>query len=335
MTVPDFSPPAAPLAGNTLTHAVIQPPHATGGDYYGDGSLTVSPYVKGRYTCTSERLADNAVAAPWTLESANGAMRPGTARRRAARRHRRCRHQRRRSRDVAGARAGPSVVPPVAAVEVGDLARQRRHLDPAQARRRAGRDRHLLLRARPRPRQPGLWTLEGDLPPFAATDSGALLRFSACTYVASRHWADPAALTCVAGAPHTVSVAFLAQAPSFTVMPAPMAVMAGAGASFSVVAAGLPTPTLQWQRRLPRGALGRRRRRHGGDLQPVGDHPRRRRHAVPRRRDQRVGHVSSALATLNVVDQASPPAITAVSGPLTVVRGGTAVFAATVKGPSR
>ena len=76
MTVPNFSPPAAPLTGNTLTHVVIQPPHATGGDYYGDGTLTVSPYVKGRYTCTSELLANNDVAAPWTLESANWGQLP-------------------------------------------------------------------------------------------------------------------------------------------------------------------------------------------------------------------------------------------------------------------
>ena len=51
---------------------------------------------------------------------------------------------------VSGARAGPGVVSPAAAVEVGDLARQRRHLDPVQARRRACRDRHLLLQQRGR-----------------------------------------------------------------------------------------------------------------------------------------------------------------------------------------
>ena len=178
----------------------------------------------------------------------------------------------------------------------------------------------------------GLWTIEGDLPPFAATDSGALLRFSACAYVASYSWYDPAPLKCAAGAPHTLSVSFLAEAPSFTVMPAQMAVMAGAGASFSVVAVGLPTPTLQWQRRLPRGAwedvagataatynlAATTLAQDGTQFRVVATNA--------------SGSVSSALATLNVVDQASPPAITAVSGPLIVTRTGTAVFAATVKG---
>ena len=115
-------------------------------------------------------------------------------------------------------------------------------------------------------------------------------------------------------------------------MPAPMAVMAGAGASFSVVAAGLPTPTLQWQRRLPRGAwedvagaTGATYNLAATTLAQDGTQFR----VVATNAS---GSVSSALATLNVVDQASPPAITAVSGPLTVTRTGTAVFAATVKG---
>ena len=76
----------------------------------------------------------------------------------------------------------------------------------------------------------------------------------------------------------------------------------------------------------------KRRRRNCGHLQPRVDHPRPGRHTVRAVATNASGSVSSALATLNVVDQASPPAITAISGPLTVTRTGTAVFAATVKG---
>ena len=111
-----------------------------------------------------------------------------------------------------------------------------------------------------------------------------------------------------------------------------MAVMAGAGASFSVVAAGLPTPTLQWQRRLPHGAwedvAGATGATHNVASTGLAQDGTQFRVVAT----NASGSASSALATLNVVDQASPPAITAVSGPLTVVQGGTAVFAATVKG---
>ena len=42
----------------------------------------------------------------------------------------------------------------------------------------------------------GMWILEGDLPPFAATDNGALLRFSACAYLYDLSGFPPP-LTCV------------------------------------------------------------------------------------------------------------------------------------------
>ena len=333
VTVPNFSPPAAPLTGNTLTHVVIQPPHATGGDYYGDGSLSVYPYVKARYTCTSERLANNDVAAPWTLEAANEAAVPWNG----------------SNISLLGdiADVATSVGTPVVS-RARAQALVSYHL-PLQSKWEISRDSGAtwtlyklgaervgtdtsFYNSEAAAQAAGMWTIEGDLPPFAATDSGALLRFSACAYVASYSWSDPAPLKCAAGAPHPISVAFAAEAPSFTVMPAPMAVVAGAGASFSVVAAGLPTPTLQWQRRLPRGAwedvagaTGATYNLAATTLAQDGTQFR----VVATNAS---GSVSSALATLNVVDQASPPAITAVSGPLTVTRTGTAVFAATVKG---
>ena len=333
VTVPNFSPPAAPLTGNTLTHVVIQPPHATGGDYYGDGSTSVYPYVKARYTCTSERLANNEVAAPWTMEAANEAGVPWNGSNVSL------------LGDIADVATSVGT-PVVSRARAQALASY--HL-PLQSKWEISRDSGAtwslyklgaervatdtsFYNSETAAQAAGMWTIEGDLPPFAATDSGALLRFSACAYVASYSWYDPAPLKCAAGAPHPISVAFAAQAPSFNVMPAPMAVMAGAGASFSVVAAGLPTPTLQWQRRLPAGAwenvagataatynlAATTLAQDGTQFRAVATNA--------------SGSVSSALATLNVVDQASPPAITAISGPLTVTRTGTAVFAATVKG---
>ena len=50
----------------------------------------------------------------------------------------------------------------------------------------------------------------------------------------------------------TVSVATVA--PQITTQPANVSVTAGQGASFSVVASGVPTPTLQWQRSVDNGA---------------------------------------------------------------------------------
>ena len=333
VTVPNFSPPAAPLAGRTLTHVVIQPPHATGGDYYGDGTLNVYPYVKARYTCTSERLANNEVAAPWTMEATNEPAVPWNGSNIALLGD---------IADVATSVGSPVVSRARAQAVVPGELQQRSKWEISrdngatwalykQGGERVATDTSFYS-SEAAAQAAGLWTLEGDLLPFATTDNGALLRFSACANVPSYSWYDPAPLKCAAGAPHPISIAFSAQAPSFNVMPAPMAVMAGAGASFSVVVAGLPTPALQWQRRLPAGAwediagataatynlAATTLAQDGTQFRAVATNA--------------SGSAGSALATLNVVDQASPPAITAVSGPLTVTRTGTAVFAATVKG---
>ena len=333
VTVPNFSPPAAPLAGNTLTHVVIQPPHAVGGDYPGDGSLNVSPYAKGRYTCTSERLPNNAVAAPWTLESANWAQLPWNGSNVALLGDITDVQTSVGAPVVSRARAQAPASGPLALQSKWEISRDN---GATWALYKRGAERVTtdtsFYSSEAAAQAAGLWALEGDLPPFAGTDNGALLRFSACTRIFPLNYAYPVLEPCVAGAPHIVSVAFLAAAPSFTVMPAPMAVVAGAGASFSVVTAGLPTPTLQWQRRLPAGAWEDVAGATGATYNLTAPTLAQDGTQVRVVATNASGSVTSALATLNVVDQASPPAITAVSGPLTVTRTGTAVFAATVKG---
>lgn len=332
VSVPGFSPPAPPLTGSTLTHAVIQPTHSAGGSY-GSGSLTVSPYVKGRYTCTSERLEGNAVAAPWTLESANEPSLPNNASGMVL------------LADIADVQSsvGAPVVSRARAQTAGSFALASRSRWEISRDGGASWSLYKLGAERVVPdtsfyseaaaRTAGLWAIEGDLPAFATTDNGALLRFSACTAIASLFGSGQApSYPCATGAPHTLSIAFVAQEPAFTAMPAPMAVVAGTGASFSVVATGLPTPTLQWQRRLPGGAweniAGATGSTHlvttttlgqdGTQFQVVANNA--------------SGSATSAPATLNVVDQAALPVVSAVSGPLTVVEGSAAVFAATVRG---
>ena len=330
--VPAFSAPAPALTGATLTHPVIQPAHAAGGSY-GSGTLSISPYVKGRYTCTSERLAGNAVGAPWTLASANEVFLPDNASGMAL------------LADIADIQTstGAPVTSRARAQTTGSFGLSTRSKweisrdnGASWSVYKLGAERVTLdtsYYSEAAAQAAGLWVIEGDLPAFAATDNGALLRFSACTAIAPLNGSgNPVSLPCATGAPHPVSVAFLAQAPAFTRMPSPAAVVAGAGASFSVVAAGLPTPALQWQRRLPHGPW----ENIAGATGPAYNLPATRL-AQDGTQYQAVasnasGSVTSALATLNVVDQAAAPSITAVSGPLTVVQGGAAVFAATVRG---
>ena len=332
VTVPGFSPPAPPLSDGTLTHTVIQPPHSNGGSY-GSGTVEVTPYVKGRYTCVSELMPGNAVATPWTLVSANEAFLPRNASGMVL------------LSDIADIQTsvGTPVVSRARAQTVGSYSLP--SLSKWEISRDNGASWTVLKQGAERvtldtsfydqsaAQAAGLWTLEGDLPAFAATDNGALLRFAACTAIAPLFGSgDPVALPCARGAPHAVTVASTAQPASFTAMPAPMAVVAGAGASFSVVAAGRPTPTLQWRRRLPSGAWEdvagatgptyqlstTTLSQDGTQFQAVATNA--------------SGSVTSAPATLNVVDQAALPAITGLSGSLTVVQGSAAVFAATVKG---
>ncbi|MBC7941913.1 MAG: hypothetical protein H7Z19_19505 [Chitinophagaceae bacterium] len=332
VVVPNFSPPAAPLSGTTLTHAVIQPAHSLGGDY-GSGTLTTSPYVKGRYTCTSELIAGNAVAAPWTLVSTNEPFLPSNG-------------------------SGISLLADIADVQssvgAGVVSRARAqtmesHGLTSLSRWEISRDNgaswavYKLGAERVTPdtsfyseaaaRAAGLWVIEGDLPAFAGTDNGALLRFSACTAIPALFGSGrPPTYPCATGVPHVISVAFLAQPPSFTAMPLPMVVVAGAGASFSAVAAGLPTPTLQWRRRVPGGAWVDITGATGPTYQLSGSNASHDGTQYQVVATNASGSATSAPATLNVVDQAAAPAIAALSGSLTVVEGGAAVFAATVRG---
>jgi 6-phosphogluconolactonase (cycloisomerase 2 family) len=331
VTVPNFSAPAPALIGTSLLHTVIQPAHMQGFQAI-SGAAFVDPFVKGRYICNGERTATNTVSAPWTLESANAPALPYNGAGVALR------------EDMADFQTsvGTTVVSRARAQTLSP------NNLPTESKWEVSRDNgatwsvHKLGAERVTPdtsfygdaaaRVAGVWAIEGDLPAFAGTDNGARLRFSACTYVPPNRHDTPWSLQCATGAEHILSVAFVALAPSFTAMPAPMAVVAGAGASFSVVAAGLPTPTLQWQRRAPQGTWQ--------DI-PGAQGPTYNLSATTLTQDgsqyqvvatNTSGSVTSALATLNVVDQAAPPAISAVSGPLTVVEGGSAVFAATVSG---
>jgi hypothetical protein len=330
VTVPGFS----SLSGNTVTHVVIQPPHSPGGDQPGNGALYVTPFVEGRYTCTSERLANNEVAAPWTMPSANRPQLPWNGSNIALLQDIGDVATSMGAPVVSRARAQAPAASPLAAQSKWEISRDGGttwSLYKLGAERIAA-DTTFYASATDA-QTAGLWALEADLPPFAGTDNGALLRFTACSLIYGFYYSsDPPMLRCVAGAAHPVSVAFAAQAPTFTVMPTPMAVIAGAGASFSAVATGLPAPTLQWQRRLPNGTwediVGATSATY--NLATTnGGHDGTQFRLVATNAS---GSATSALATLNVLDQAAPPAVTAVSGSMTVVRGGTAVFAATVKG---
>lgn len=88
------------------------------------------------------------------------------------------------------------------------------------------------------------------LPSVTQRDNGAWVRMRYCT--------SPSTLTCAPetagltrGTAHTLAVGVQAAAPSFSQTPRSVLVRTGETASFSVVAAGLPIPTLQWQRLVP------------------------------------------------------------------------------------
>ena len=195
MTVPNFSPPAAPLTGNTLTHVVIQPPHATGGDYYGDGYAPVYSVRQGplhlhertagqqrRGRAVDPRVRQRGGQLPWN--GSNVALLGDIA-------------------DVATS-VGAPVVSRARAQALASY-----HL-PLQSKWEISRDSGAtwtlyklgaervatdtsFYNSEAAAQAAGMWTIEGDLPPFAATDSGALLRFSACAYVASLQLGRPGA----------------------------------------------------------------------------------------------------------------------------------------------
>jgi len=177
----------------------------------------------------------------------------------------------------------------------------------------------------------GHYLAEGLLPAFVNADDGALVRFEICvSWWDSAHQVSP--IFCTSGAPHPIRLASAPVAPTFTAMPAPIAVVAGAGASFSVAAGGFPAPTLQWQRRAPGGGWtdlpGEQATTFGLPATSLADDGLQFRATAA----NASGTTTSAIATLNVVDQAAPPGVLRSSGDLVVERGGSAVFAATVTG---
>lgn len=167
----------------------------------------------------------------------------------------------------------------------------------------------------------GRFRLGSTLPDLPLTYNGTLVRVSACV--------DPG--TCALGAARTLSVSAVSVAPTFTREPASTVVVAGAGATFTAVVSGTPAPGLQWQRAsggtwvdIP-GATGGSYSvpavtfdDDGAQFRVVATNS--------------AGSLTGAAATLNVVDQATAPRVVAQSGSLTVITGGSAVFAAQVTG---
>lgn len=156
-------------------------------------------------------------------------------------------------------------------------------------------------------------------------DDGAQVRLVACV--------DPALASsnCVTGATRRLRFSATAVAPFFTRQPAGAVVPVGLPISFVAAATGAPAPALQWQR-------------FDGTawVDVAGATASQLTITAPARADDgtllrllasnSAGTATSAVVRLNVVDQAAPPVVAAISGDLAVARGGSAVFAAQVSG---
>lgn len=88
------------------------------------------------------------------------------------------------------------------------------------------------------------WGLDYTLGPLTPADDGAVYRMRGC-------YQAPTATqtTCAAGPTARLTVVQQTQAATFTQQPRAVLITPGQTASFSVVAAGIPAPTLQWQTR--------------------------------------------------------------------------------------
>jgi alpha-tubulin suppressor-like RCC1 family protein len=171
----------------------------------------------------------------------------------------------------------------------------------------------------------GQFRLGATLPDLPLAYNGALIRLRACV---DASLGTPA---CAQGAPRALTVSAATVAPAVTREPASTVVVAGAGATFSVVTSGTPPPALQWQRADGGGwtdIAGATGAAYTLAATTAGDDGARFRVVAT----NSAGSVASDAATLNVVDQAAAPALVVQSGSLTVAAGGSAVFAAQVSG---
>ncbi|MES2101289.1 MAG: immunoglobulin domain-containing protein [Pseudomonadota bacterium] len=176
------------------------------------------------------------------------------------------------------------------------------------------------------------WSFDYALGPLTQADNGAVYRVRGC-YQAS----TATQTTCAAGPTVRLTVVQQTQAASFTQQPRPVLITPGQTASFSVVAAGIPAPTLQWQSRLANSTgdwtdvsagSGAATPNYTTPVVSLADN------GVQYRvlATNSAGSTASQAVTVSVAAAVEGASIVSQPTPLTVVAGSEAVFAVTARG---
>ena len=170
------------------------------------------------------------------------------------------------------------------------------------------------------------------LPSVTSADNGARLRAVACVI-------DNASLPsdCVETSAATLTVLQSAVGPTLIQAPNAMLIRSGQTANFTVAAAGLPAPSLQWQTRAP-NATGAWTAVSSGTGATTGNYTTRVLSTADNGTQYRVvasnatGSAESAAVTVSVSDLDVAPTITAQPAGLSVTAGNDAAFAIAARG---